>query len=93
MSNINSKMLVVGMKQTLSQIKNGNVAAVFIAQDADENLITKIKAECVNSDIEIRYAISMKLLGKACAISRGAACAAILKKEIKKGGEESNAND
>ncbi len=93
MSKINSKMLVVGMKQTLSQIKNGNVTAVFIAQDADEILAEKIKAECENSDIEIRYAISMKLLGKACAISRGAACAAILKKEIKKGGEESNAND
>ncbi len=93
MSNINSKMLVVGMKQTLSQIKNGNAAAVFIAQDADESLITKIKTECESSDIEIRYAISMKLLGKACAISRPAACAAILKKEIKKGGEESNAND
>ena len=93
MSKINTKMLVVGINQTLSQIKNGNVSAVFIAQDADENIVKKIVSECENSDIEIRYATSMKLLGKACAISRPAACAAILKKETKKGGEKSNAND
>jgi len=92
-SKINSKMLVVGMKQTLSQIKNGNVAAVFIAHDVDENLAQKLRTECENSNIEIRYVKSMKLLGKACAISRPAACAAILKKETNKGGEESNAND
>lgn len=93
MSKINKKLLVVGMKQTMSQIKKGNVTAVFIAQDIDENLARTIKDECEKNEIEIRYAKSMKLLGKACAISRGAACAAILKKETKKGGEEDNADD
>jgi len=86
-----NKRLVAGTKQTLSQIKKGSVAAVFIAQDADEQLIEKIKSECEKNNVEIRYAKSMKLLGKACAISRGAACAAILKN--KEGGERSNAND
>jgi large subunit ribosomal protein L7A len=80
------------MKQTLSQIKQGNVTAVFIAKDVEESLAKKIISQCENTNIEIRYAESMKLLGKACAISRGAACAAILKKELK-GGEISNAND
>jgi len=83
--------IVVGLKQTLSQIKQKNVIAVFIAQDADEEIKNKIKGHCENTDIEIKDAKSMRLLGKACAISRPAACAAILKK--KKGGEEVNAND
>jgi large subunit ribosomal protein L7A len=77
----------------MSQIKKDNVAAVFIARDVEENLARQIKTECEKFDIEIRYAESMKLLGKACAISRGAACAAILKNDKNKGGEESNAND
>jgi len=89
---INSKCLVVGMKQTLSQIKQGNVKAVFIARDVEESLANKIISQCENTEIQICYAQSMKLLGKACAISRGAACAAILKNEPK-GGEISNAND
>lgn len=91
MNKADTNVLVVGLKQTLSQIKQQNVTAVFIALDADEEIKNKIKAQCENTQIEIKDAKSMRLLGKACAISRPAACAAILKK--KKGGEEVHAND
>ncbi|NLL49981.1 MAG: 50S ribosomal protein L7 [Eubacteriaceae bacterium] len=91
MNKVDTKNIVVGLKQTLSQMKQKNVTAVFLALDADEEIKNKIRAHCENTNIEIRDAKSMRLLGKACAISRPAACAAILKK--KKGGEEINAND
>ncbi len=84
MQRINTKLMAVGRKQTLSQIKKGNVVAVFIALDADEEICQEIKSVCQNEGVEYRDAPSMVLLGKACAISRPAACAAILKTTIKK---------
>lgn len=69
----------VGIKQTLKAVENGAATTVFIASDADEKVVGKLKELCSKTSVQIAYADSMKLLGKACSIEVGAAAAALLK--------------
>jgi len=70
---------LVGIKQCLKALENGNVSHVFIAEDADERLLKGIKETCNAKSIELISVESKKVLGKACGIEVGSAVACVLK--------------
>jgi large subunit ribosomal protein L7A len=70
---------VIGTKQTLNAIIQGDVLKVYIALDIDNSVKNRI-IEAVNKhDIEVESVDSKLELGRACGIDVGAAVAAILK--------------
>ncbi|MDD4189367.1 MAG: ribosomal L7Ae/L30e/S12e/Gadd45 family protein [Eubacteriales bacterium] len=71
---------ITGVKQTLKAVAEGRAEMVFVAADADKRVVSGLTELCLAGDIEIFYAETMKLLGKACGIDVGASAACILKK-------------
>ena len=72
---------VVGMKQVLRGAGQSALKKVFIAKDADEAVVAKLKAVCEQNRIECDMSCTMHQIGNACQIDVGSACAAIVKKE------------
>lgn len=69
---------VVGMKQLKRSLKDGQVARVFLAENADPRLTAPLAEECARLGVELVMVPSMAELGKACGISVGAAAAGLL---------------
>ena len=69
---------VVGTKQTLKMIKNGEAKIVFLANDVEKSIYDNIKEQCIENNVDIVYVETMEELGKASGISRRTATAAIL---------------
>ncbi|TLS35525.1 50S ribosomal protein L7ae-like protein [Pseudalkalibacillus caeni] len=69
--------LVIGTKQTLKALQSGEAKEVFIADDADRRLTSKVLALAKEKAIPITRVDSMKRLGKACGIEVGAATVTI----------------
>ncbi|MDI3481017.1 MAG: large subunit ribosomal protein [Tepidanaerobacteraceae bacterium] len=69
----------IGTKQTLKALEKDRVAVVFLAQDAEEHVVSGLKEMCLKKGVEIVPVRTMKELGDACGIQVGAASAAILK--------------
>ncbi len=69
---------VVGIKQLRRSLKEGQVARVFIAEDADPRLTEPLAEACAAAGVEIVLIPTMSELGKACGISVGAAAAGLL---------------
>lgn len=80
LSNLEKNEKVVGTKQVKRAISSGNVQVVFIANDAEEKVVSDLKILCNKKSIEIVYVDTMKELGKACGIDISAASAALLNK-------------
>ncbi|OFI06899.1 ribosome-associated protein L7Ae-like protein [Clostridium acetireducens DSM 10703] len=70
---------VIGLKQTLKFMKNRKGIKIYIAKDADENLINRLEEVARDNSVDIEYVETMKKLGKLCGINVGAATALILK--------------
>lgn len=70
---------VVGIKQSIKAIKNGEAKAVYAALDADIKLIEPVIKLAKENSLEINYTDTMKDLGKLCGIDVGAATAVLLK--------------
>lgn len=71
---------IIGTKQTLKAMKNGEIQELFIANDADQHITGKV-VELANSlNVPCNYVDSMKKLGAACGIEVGASTVAIRKK-------------
>ncbi|HHY15005.1 MAG TPA: 50S ribosomal protein L7Ae-like protein [Firmicutes bacterium] len=70
---------VVGAKQTLKAIQNGQIELVYLARDADCRVTSPIRDVCERQGIGIIEIESMAELGKACSIEVGSAVAAVLK--------------
>jgi large subunit ribosomal protein L7A len=68
----------IGTKQTQKAVEKDAVSLVFIARDAEGQVIRTLETLCKEKDVEIIYIDSMELLGKACGIDVGSASAAIL---------------
>ena len=68
----------IGTKQTLKAIEKNQVKVVFIAEDAEEHVVSGLRAICKEKGIEVIPVATMKELGEACGIQVGAASAAIL---------------
>jgi large subunit ribosomal protein L7A len=75
-TNVKSQ-LVIGMKQTLKAMKNGQVSEVFIADDADQRRTLEIEELAKSLGVPCQRVDSMKKLGAACGIDVGASTVAI----------------
>lgn len=70
---------VVGQKQTLRLLKNGEVEKVIVAENAEKKIKEPVLKECSSRGIQVETAEDMAALGKACGIKVGASVVAILK--------------
>lgn len=70
--------LSIGTKQTMKMVESGKAKQVFVAQDADPRITSKVVNLCAKVGVDVIYVDSMKKLGKACGIDVGAAVAASL---------------
>lgn len=70
---------VVGIKQSIKAIKNGEAKAIYTALDADVKLIEPVVELAKENSLEIHYIKTMKELGRLCGIDVGAATAILLK--------------
>jgi large subunit ribosomal protein L7A len=68
----------VGTKQTIRMVELGKATEVYIAEDADSRVTSKVILLCKSMDVKITYVDTMKNLGKACGIDVGAAMVAIV---------------
>ncbi|MDO5114692.1 MAG: ribosomal L7Ae/L30e/S12e/Gadd45 family protein [Synergistaceae bacterium] len=69
-----------GLNSVLRKIARGEAAKIFLADDADEKVTGKIKEAAAENNIPIETAESSVQLGRACAVTRKTAVAAVLKK-------------
>lgn len=69
----------VGVKQTAKAAQKDLLECVYLAMDADKRIIRELEETCKIKNIPLKYAESMKQLGKACGIEVGASAAGILK--------------
>lgn len=68
----------IGTKQTMKAVEKGQARLVFIAADAEEQVVQPLLALCQAHHVPVEQAPSMQELGQACGIEVGAAAAAIL---------------
>lgn len=69
----------IGTKQTMKMVESGLAAEVYVAQDADMRITSKIKSLCDKHQVKLNIVDTMEQLGKACGIEVGAAMVAVLK--------------
>jgi large subunit ribosomal protein L7A len=75
---LQAKRFVIGTKQTVKALKEGNVRELIVASDADQKVTAKVVNVALDINIPIRYVDSMVKLGKACGIEVGASTVAII---------------
>lgn len=71
--------IIIGTKQTLKSMKNGEISEVYIADDADQQITQKVASLANELEIPCQRVDSMKKLGAACGIEVGASTVAIKK--------------
>ncbi|MFC4559676.1 50S ribosomal protein L7ae-like protein [Virgibacillus kekensis] len=69
--------LIIGTKQTLKALKNAAVSEVFIAEDADQQIIQKVERLAREVNVPCQRVDSMKRLGRASGIDVGASAVAV----------------
>lgn len=69
--------MIIGTKQALKAMDNGEVSEVFIAEDVDQHITDKIMDEAVKLNIPFTLVDSKKKLGEACNIDVNASVVAI----------------
>jgi large subunit ribosomal protein L7A len=68
----------IGTKQTMKAVELGRAVEVFVAQDADPRMVTRIIQLCEQQSVKLTLVDTMQNLGKACGIEVGAAMAALV---------------
>ena len=76
---LQAKSFVIGTKQTVKALKEGNVRELIVANDADPKVTVKVVNEALDINVPILYVDSMLKLGKACGIEVGASTVAIIR--------------
>lgn len=71
---------VVGIKQTKAAVRKGEAQTVYIADDADKNVISGLEELCRGAGLDPMRNITVKELGSLCGIDVPCAAAAVLKK-------------
>lgn len=70
--------VIIGTKQTIKAMNNGEVSELFIAKDADQQITNKVLDVAKRLNIPYVIVDSKKKLGKACKIDVGASTVAIM---------------
>ena len=73
------KRRVVGIKQLMKKLQAGQIARVFVAQDAEQSVTRPIEELCLSQAVPVEKVSTMKELGRACRIQVGAAAAGLLR--------------
>lgn len=73
---VNSNV-IIGTKQTLKAMRNGEISEVFVAGDADQHITQKVVSLANELDIPCWRVDSMEKLGAACGIEVGASSVAV----------------
>ncbi len=76
---LSAQKRVAGLKQVLRCARLGTLEKVYIAKDADEDIIKMLVSECNKHRIPKDMSLTMHQIGSACGIEVGSACAGILK--------------
>lgn len=71
--------IVIGTRQTLKALKNSEVNEVFIANDADHQLIQPVITQAAELGIPCHHVDSMKKLGTASGIEVGTSVVSVKK--------------
>lgn len=69
---------IIGTNQTTKALQQYAVALIYVAKDAESNVVNPVISLAKEKGVPIEWVDSMKQLGKACGIEVGAATAAIL---------------
>lgn len=72
---------VAGLKQVLRCAHLSMLEKVYIAKDADEEIIKRLACACERHGIPADSSHTMQQIGGACGIDVGSACAGVLKME------------
>ena len=70
---------VVGTKQVLRAVHQGEVERVLVGADAEERVIRDVLAACKEKNLEVDHSYTREELGAACKLKVGAAAVAVLK--------------
>ena len=66
---------VIGIKQVTKAVKNDLAKCVYIADDADDRVLSPLKELCMTKNVEMIFGNTMAELGKSCNIEVAAAVA------------------
>jgi large subunit ribosomal protein L7A len=72
---------VAGINSVLRSLKSGRARKVFLSKEADPRLLKEAAALAEAQKIEVEWVADSLKLGRACAVSRKTAAAALLKEE------------
>ena len=75
----NPKRRVAGVKQVIRHAHQAELEKVFIAKDADEDIISCLRGICDEHRIPCDVSHTMHQIGNACQIEVGSACAGVLR--------------
>lgn len=70
---------IVGTNVVLRKLKAGEVGKVFLSEEADSRFTAEILAEAEKQEVPVEWAEGSLQLGRACAVTRKTAAAALLK--------------
>ena len=70
---------VVGVNQSIREVKKNNAKCVYIAEDAERKVVEELEQMCKNMNVEIKYIETMKKLGNMFKVQVKVAAATILK--------------
>jgi large subunit ribosomal protein L7A len=73
------KRRVAGLKQVLRLSHQRELEKVFVAKDADEDIVAQLRRVCGDCNIPCDMSLSMHQIGIACGIEVGSACAGVLR--------------
>jgi large subunit ribosomal protein L7A len=70
---------VVGTKEVRKHLERGEVARLFVAEDAEQRVTAQLLQEAERRGVAVERVPTMAELGRACGIQVGAASAALLR--------------
>jgi large subunit ribosomal protein L7A len=76
----NPQQRVAGLKQVLRYARLSMLDKVYIARDADEEIVRRLRHECERHGIPADMTYTMHQIGSACGLEVGSACAGVLKR-------------
>lgn len=71
---------IAGVNSVLRKLKANEASKIFVSEEADANLIAEILTEAAKRGVPVEWAETSLQLGRACAVTRKTAAAALLKK-------------
>ena len=70
---------VIGIKQSAKALNNGEGKILYVASDAQNDLVKPVIELAQSLNVEIRFVDTMKELGRLCGIDVGAAVTLLLR--------------